>query len=683
MKRLLLAVLLVFAFVVPSSAVILFTNNASSLVADVGGISDVDTSVTVTTGDGAEFPDPTDPDYFMATLVDVSGNREIVQVTARSTDTMTIVRAQEGTSARVYAQGSILSHRLTAGVLEVLAIGNIPNIDLYGGLEDAVLDIGATVTTVLCNTTQTIITDTTVPATLTILALQECSLEPANTKTLTMDSTPLAGDYSITGGAGTVTFAGPGIVWSAWTGGADAVPVSPRASTTTLGFVELATGQNIFSNPGFGLWTNSENLYTTAGTVPANNDGYAVVDDDAADDEKGDWSCSDCTIAWDTDHYEVTRTDNTQSVFLSTATYEAGKLYEFSAQVKDGDTGASEPIGFRFHDGDLQVSPDETTGAGWATITAVFRCVTSTVTGQAGLHISMTGAGDDIEFKDFKVHEVTPGIVGANALAFDGWLKSDTIAIFREYSGSNTKIGSFYSLKAIPSADGDFVTWPIGAIQDQEVFLDRFRGRTGTLGFWAKTSTPDDIRAGIRDGAVNFYSSYHTGGGDWEWLEITRTFGDASTLAFFRVHWDDGDQDGESYISQPMLIFGSSIGEGNYSAPAGEIISVETEISLYSGADDLSSDFTINLETQSDGKIPKGVKVVYGRLEGQNSAADKFMDILQSSGTLSTSRLYCQVAGKDASTTFRAICDTNESVYIDVEDGNWTNVAIKISAIEM
>ena len=223
MKRLkvtILAVILSFVFVLSSSAVVVFTNNASSLVADVGGLSDVDTTVNVTGGDGALFPNPTSPDYFMATLVDSSGNREIVKVTARSTDTLTIDRAEEGTSARAFAQGSIISHRLTAGVLD--EFGQIRSVTSYGGMAAMVSSIGATVTSVYCKSTQAIADNLVVPATLTILAFQECSLEPAAGKTLTMNSTPIAGDYSIVGGAGTVNGAGPGYSWAAWDGGSDA-----------------------------------------------------------------------------------------------------------------------------------------------------------------------------------------------------------------------------------------------------------------------------------------------------------------------------------------------------------------------------------------------------------------------------------------------------------------------------
>ena len=81
--------------------VALFVNNAFSTLAS--GIGTGDTSLTVDSGDGALFPSPTGADYFYATLIDTANNLEIVKCTARSTDTLTITRAQEGTTATAYS----------------------------------------------------------------------------------------------------------------------------------------------------------------------------------------------------------------------------------------------------------------------------------------------------------------------------------------------------------------------------------------------------------------------------------------------------------------------------------------------------------------------------------------------------------------------------------------------------
>jgi hypothetical protein len=98
----------------------LFANNATSLLAS--SITDVATSLTVTTGHGARFPTITGSDYFLATLCQISGvdevNFEIVKVTARSTDTFTIVRAQEGTTGLAYNAGDKVELRLTKGTME-------------------------------------------------------------------------------------------------------------------------------------------------------------------------------------------------------------------------------------------------------------------------------------------------------------------------------------------------------------------------------------------------------------------------------------------------------------------------------------------------------------------------------------------------------------------------------------
>lgn len=92
----------------------LVTNNASATLAS--GIISSATSIALTAGQGALFPSPAGSDYFYATLVDSSNNIEIVKCTARSTDTLTVTRAQEGTTARAYSAGDRLELRPTAAL---------------------------------------------------------------------------------------------------------------------------------------------------------------------------------------------------------------------------------------------------------------------------------------------------------------------------------------------------------------------------------------------------------------------------------------------------------------------------------------------------------------------------------------------------------------------------------------
>jgi len=94
---------------------LLFANNASSKLAT--GINDSVTSLVVTTGEGAKFPVVTGGDTFMVTVQDSTGAYEIMLCTARTSDTLTVTRAQESTVARAFSAGAIVANRFTAGTM--------------------------------------------------------------------------------------------------------------------------------------------------------------------------------------------------------------------------------------------------------------------------------------------------------------------------------------------------------------------------------------------------------------------------------------------------------------------------------------------------------------------------------------------------------------------------------------
>lgn len=94
---------------------VLVKNNAFSTLAS--GITNVATSITVAAGTGSRFPAAGGADYFYATLINTSNQLEVVKVTARSTDTLTVVRGQDGTTARAYSTGDRIELRVTAALL--------------------------------------------------------------------------------------------------------------------------------------------------------------------------------------------------------------------------------------------------------------------------------------------------------------------------------------------------------------------------------------------------------------------------------------------------------------------------------------------------------------------------------------------------------------------------------------
>ena len=91
-------------------------NNASGTLATA--ISASDTGIALTTGDGAEFPALAAGEYFYLTLTAPSGAFEIVKATARVGDAVTVVRAQEGTTAIGFPVGSRAELKVTAQSVE-------------------------------------------------------------------------------------------------------------------------------------------------------------------------------------------------------------------------------------------------------------------------------------------------------------------------------------------------------------------------------------------------------------------------------------------------------------------------------------------------------------------------------------------------------------------------------------
>src|SRR5882672_8306600 len=93
-----------------------FSNDASSLLA--GTINAASTVVAVSTGDGALFPTLSGSEYFIATLQVTSGNIEYVKVTAVTGDNLTVVRAQEGSTAQSFTANLVrVELRDTAGTM--------------------------------------------------------------------------------------------------------------------------------------------------------------------------------------------------------------------------------------------------------------------------------------------------------------------------------------------------------------------------------------------------------------------------------------------------------------------------------------------------------------------------------------------------------------------------------------
>lgn len=87
-------------------------NNARSLLAV--SVTATDILIRVRVGKGERFPQLGAGDWFPLALEDDQGNVEITRCVARAGDVLTVQRGQDGTTARPFAAGALVSLRLTA-----------------------------------------------------------------------------------------------------------------------------------------------------------------------------------------------------------------------------------------------------------------------------------------------------------------------------------------------------------------------------------------------------------------------------------------------------------------------------------------------------------------------------------------------------------------------------------------
>lgn len=118
-----------------------FANNASTTLGSA--VSNVATTITVATGSGALFPAISGGQFFHATMFSAGSStglpNEIVKVTARAGDTMTVVRGQEGTSASAWSVGDTFANFPTAEFFN----GVVQESDVQSQVGNAGVDTGA------------------------------------------------------------------------------------------------------------------------------------------------------------------------------------------------------------------------------------------------------------------------------------------------------------------------------------------------------------------------------------------------------------------------------------------------------------------------------------------------------------------------------------------------------------
>lgn len=309
-----------------------------------------------------------------------------------------------------------------------------------------------------------------------------------------------------------------------------------------------------------------------------------------------------------------------------------GKIYKLSLYFKKGTSDSGKFMIGTTADEDSIYDSGDLSDAAWTAKTATFEATATTT--RITMQTTDATITENSLFDEISCYEITPCCTAADHETFDEWYKDTTLDLYRQHDdgGTLTKDGSFYALKAVPTVINDYLVWDLSKT-GQPDFLRRVDGRTIAVGCWAKTSTASHFRIALDHNGTDFYSSYHTGGGDWEWLEISGITVSISEFNIMLQFKATPAVNGNTivYISQPMLVLGSHIGEGNYAPKQDEWIYGEKFIASnkYDNTTSLSdvAYAVLNLEADSDGKIPKGIKAVMLHVEALDSGSAAVTDL--------------------------------------------------------
>lgn len=116
-----------------------------------------------------------------------------------------------------------------------------------------------------------------------------------------------------------------------------------------------------------------------------------------------------------------------------------------------------------------------------------------------------------------------------------------------------------YSVKLTCAATNDTSIRPNGT-----VLLNDLKGKTITLGAWVYSSTASRVRLKLYDTITEVYSSYHTGGGSWEWLTATLSVSaSASTLYIYPI-WIDSGAIMTAYVDGAVLLKNDEIEDNTF-----------------------------------------------------------------------------------------------------------------------
>jgi hypothetical protein len=233
-----------------------FANNATTTLAQP--ITAISTTIYVAAGTGALFPQPTTGFNFLATIYNTSSTLdEVVLVTARNGDQLTVTRAQEGTIAQTWIVGNTIGMYPTKGTMEKM----VQNDQLQNG-KYVVTQASGTANALTCTVNSDL---TTIPDGMVLIVKPALANTGATTLQLNLGSTFIAAKPIVKGSnlaiaandipsAGYPTQLIYSVIYDAWVMQMPSTLISPPVPPTyTIQYLSVSGGG------GGGVYLNGQN----------------------------------------------------------------------------------------------------------------------------------------------------------------------------------------------------------------------------------------------------------------------------------------------------------------------------------------------------------------------------------------------------------------------------------------
>lgn len=328
----------------------------------------------------------------------------------------------------------------------------------------------------------------------------------------------------------------------------------PKTPTQVRDILNIGqTSENLIKNSGFWACSRLSSLVST---------GSAPVEDDAANDDTADWTKSNCTLVFDTDHYVIDPSANYAYIKIA-ATLKPGHLYKVRFDVKDG-TSAGVSITLR-----VDSCSSETKTTTVAFVSEYFTFHAPLASNWIYLKFG-TDPGGNVQIKNFSVYEYNPQFTSTYGA---DWHRITSTITAERICEDYTHCRGFYGMKLTKGVDtAEYYTFSSATPLPPE--YAEVIGMTTVFGMYVySVSAADNVKIQIVDSAGTTESAF-IAADTLTWIEISRSIASNITTHDIRVLLD-GDTGDVAYISFCKYSLGDTIGDGNWSHPKNEIVTLE------------------------------------------------------------------------------------------------------------